>query len=866
MFFNNRDFSVLIDQSSYRTPSSLMASSSVLVIFLLSTVLIIISIMPNVKAQRNHSKSNLISLGSSLSPNVDNLSISSWLSSSGRFAFGFYPQGNGFAVGIRLLNPPNNTVVWTANRDDPPVSPNSTLKLTRDGLLLRSEGGQEIRITNGSSSLETSAISNASTEAAAMRDSGNFVLYNETFFVIWESFDFPTDTILGGQDLEADMALVSSASATDHSSGRFSLEMQADGNLVAYRLNGHFAYWAAITDTRSYQLSLNLSGFLVLNNQPSGLFFFDKNQPSGLSTRVLANGSYHHPQDNQTTIYRATLDVYGIFRLYLHNFLMSGSSEGAVMAIWSALQGPCDVKSICGFNSYCEVVMQNKAAEVECKCYPGFVYNNASQKSLGCYHNFTVDGCTGNEKPRLRYKVEALDNTSWINHPYSVIPIQNKEDCSDSCLEDCNCWAVLYTDANCSKYKPPLLYGKTNSSISSKGFFKVLLPRNMDGKPNNFPELPKSLTVIESKNNSLILIIAITLGSIAFLCFVLAISSFTIYKHRVHRYEKLLKHSSLALADQEYFTLQSFSYAVLERATDGFKEEIGRGTFGAVYKGTLSGASSNKTVAVKRLEKVVDEGVREFIAEITTIGRTHHRNLVQLLGFCIEGSRKLLVYEYMSNGSLADLIFKAKSVHSSWKERVRLVFDVAKGVLYLHDECSVHIIHSNLKPQNVLLDHTWTAKISDFGLARLVPNETKINSTGGGEGGAGTVEQVRRGYLAPEWQKNAFISVKADIYSFGIVLLEIVCCRRNIEVNVSTPDEIILSSWVSKCFAAGELDKLVEEDENVDLKTLERMVKVGLWCVQDDPALRPFMKNVILMLEGTMDIPVPPCPELPSLV
>ncbi|KAM5563576.1 hypothetical protein ABKV19_018286 [Rosa sericea] len=827
-----------------------MASSSVLVIFLLSTVLII-SIMPIVKAQRNHSKSNLISLGSSLFPLVNNLSISSWLSSSGRFAFGFYPQGNGFAVGIRLLNPPITTVVWTANRDDPSVSPNSTLKLTRDGLLLRSEGGKEIPIANGSSLLATNS-SNSSTASAAMLDSGNFVLYDKTSHVIWESFGFPTDTILGGQDLEADMVLVSGKSVSDHSSGPFSLKMFHNGNLLAYPPNSSAGYWltTVTSDTDSYKLSLNLSGFLVLNNEVSGE-----------TIQVVANGSYHGLQDNQTTLYRATLDVDGNFRVYLHSFLMA-----RVMVIWSAFQSPCDVQGTCGFNSYCEVVMQKKAAEVECKCYTGFVYNNASQKTLGCYHNFTVDGCTGNEKPRLRYKLEALDNTSWNNHPYSVTPIQNKEDCSDSCLEDCNCWAVLYTDANCRKYKLPLLYGKTNSSISSKGFIKVLLPRNMDSMPNNFPYPPKSPTVTESKNKSLILILAISLGSIAFLCSVFAISSFTIYMHRVHRYKKLLKHSSLALADQEYFTLQSFSYAELERATDGFKEEIGRGTFGAVYKGTLSGGSSNKTVAVKRLEKVVDEGVREFIAEMTTIGRTHHRNLIQLLGFCTEGSRKLLVYEYMSNGSLADLIFKAKSVHSSWKERVRLVFDVAKGVLYLHDECSVHIIHSNLKPQNVLLDHTWTAKISDFGLARLVPNETKINSTGGEGGGAGTVEQLRRGYLAPEWQKNALISVKADIYSFGIVLLEILCCRRNIEVNVSTTDEMILSSWVSECFAAGELDKLVEDDENVDLKTLERMVKVGLWCVQDDPALRPFMKNVILMLEGTMDIPVPPCPELPSLV
>ncbi|KAK9949927.1 hypothetical protein M0R45_005436 [Rubus argutus] len=798
-----------------------MASSvEVGVMFLLIFTLIMIS----AKAERNRSTStsNLISLGSSLTPNVHNLTASSWLSSSGRFAFGFYQQGNGFAVGVQLLTPPQNTVVWTANRDDPPVSSNSTLTLTRDGLLLRTEGRQGIPITYGPSSL-----SDSSTGAAAMLDSGNFVLYNGSRVVIWESFGFPTDTILGGQDMKYDMSLVSSASVSDHSSGRFSLQM-LNGDLVGYPPNStdYYCYWTSPSSVN--QLSLNISGFLILYDQ----------------TLNLANGSYHRPQDNQTTLYRATLDYDGNFRLYLHNFLTTGSAA-RVVVIWSALQDPCDAKGICGFNSYCQAAKASQ--DVECKCYPGFVYNDASDKSLGCYQTFTQNGCTGNEELWRQYKVEALDNMWWQNHAYSVTDL-NKENCSNSCLEDCNCWAVLYTDADCRKYNLPLLYGKRSSNILSRGFIKV---------PLHFPH-PSDLII---KNDSLILILAISLGSIAFLCFVFAISSFTIYMHRVRRYKSLMKHSNLTLAEQEYFTLKSFSYSELERATDGFKEEIGRGTFGAVYIGTLSG-SGKKIVAVKRLEKVV-EGVREFKAEITTIGRTHHRNLVQLLGFCIEGSRKLLVYEYMSNGSLADLLFKAKGVHSSWKERVGLVFDVAKGVLYLHDECSVHIIHSNLKPQNILLDHTRTAKISDFGLARLVPNETKINST---EGGGGGVQQMRSGYSAPEWQKNALISVKADIYSFGIVLLEIVCCRRNIEVNVSTPDEIVLLSWVSKCFAAGEIGKLVEEDENVDLKTLERMIKVGLWCVQHDPALRPFMKNVILMLEGTMDIPVPPCPELPSLV
>uniref|UniRef100_A0A2N9F0Q2 non-specific serine/threonine protein kinase n=1 Tax=Fagus sylvatica TaxID=28930 RepID=A0A2N9F0Q2_FAGSY len=339
---------------------------------------------------------------------------------------------------------------------------------------------------------------------------------------------------------------------------------------------------------------------------------------------------------------------------------------------------------------------------------------------------------------------------------------------------------------------------------------------------------------------------------------------------------------------------------------------------------------------------------------MTAIGRTHHRNLVQLLGFCIEGSRKLLVYEYMSNGSLADLLFKAKE-RPLWKERVRIALEVARGVFYLHQECQVHVIHCNLKLQNILMDDTWTAKISDFGSARLsVPNQTR-NISMGIEGTSG--------YSAPEWQKNALISVKSDIYSYGVMLLEIVCCRSNIEVNVlrqkytfdpqashrntakpppsrlsrhhqgrattikvepppsrsshhyqelinnqakqkrkkKIPAALCFSAhwqitaitthprlqqatqpnsqataphpnstpsrrraqrrWVYNCLVSGELDKLVE-DENVDMKTLERMVKVGLWCIQEDPALRPPMKNVILMLEGTMDIAAPPSPAI----
>jgi serine/threonine protein kinase len=303
----------------------------------------------------------------------------------------------------------------------------------------------------------------------------------------------------------------------------------------------------------------------------------------------------------------------------------------------------------------------------------------------------------------------------------------------------------------------------------------------------------------------------------------------------------------------EESSLSSFSFDELSKSTGGFSEEIGRGSFGAVYKGKIG--DNNRSIAVKRLEgRITGEGEREFRAEITAIARTHHRNLVKLIGFCIEGSNKLLVYEFVSKGSLANLLFEGE-VKLSWKERMKLTLDVARGILYLHEECEVRIIHCNINPQNILMDESWTAKISDFGLARLSKRGHSRTKT--------EEEDGTSRYMAPEWQKeDASVSVKADIYSFGVVLLEIIFRRRSIEMyNISSSEEIILSNWVYQCFAAGQLNKLIKQDEkDVDWKILERMVKVGLWCVQDQQSLRPTMKNVILMLEGLKDIPVPPPP------
>ncbi|KDO38717.1 hypothetical protein CISIN_1g0381681mg, partial [Citrus sinensis] len=239
---------------------------------------------------------------------------------------------------------------------------------------------------------------------------------------------------------------------------------------------------------------------------------------------------------------------------------------------------------------------------------------------------------------------------------------------------------------------------------------------------------------------------------------------------------------------------------------------------------------------------------REFQTEMKVIGRTHHRNLVRLLGYSLEVSKKILVYEYMSNGSLADILFNPEK-QPNWVERMGIARDIARGILYLHDECETQIIHCDIKPQNILMDENRCAKISDFGLAKLMkPDQTRTFT-----GIRGT-----RGYVAPEWHRNLPITVKADVYSFGVVLLEIICRRRCLDPNLPD-DQVILEEWVYQCFENGNLSQLVE-DEEVDEKQLERMIKVALWCILDEPSLRPSMKKVLLMLEGTVEIPIPPNP------
>jgi len=210
----------------------------------------------------------------------------------------------------------------------------------------------------------------------------------------------------------------------------------------------------------------------------------------------------------------------------------------------------------------------------------------------------------------------------------------------------------------------------------------------------------------------------------------------------------------------------------------------------------------------------------------------------------------MLVYEFLSNGTLATFLFG--DFKPSWNQRTNIAFEVARGLFYLHEECSSQIIHCDIKPQNILLDEYYNARISDFGLAKLLlmnQSQTKTNIRG------------TKGYVAPDWFRISPITVKVDVYSFGVLLLEIICCQRAVDIEVGG-ERGVLTDWAYDCYQEGRLDALVEDDAEAlnDMKQLERFVMVAMWCLQEDPFLRPTMKKVMLMLEGIVQVSVPPSP------
>uniref|UniRef100_M1D0D8 Receptor kinase n=1 Tax=Solanum tuberosum TaxID=4113 RepID=M1D0D8_SOLTU len=295
-----------------------------------------------------------------------------------------------------------------------------------------------------------------------------------------------------------------------------------------------------------------------------------------------------------------------------------------------------------------------------------------------------------------------------------------------------------------------------------------------------------------------------------------------------------------------------YNYADIKRITSRFKNKLGQGGFGNVYRGSLRNESQ---VAVKVLNELKGNG-EDFINEVASISRTSHVNIVSLVGFCFEGHKRALIYEFMPNGSLEKFIYEERSNgvrQLGWPILYKIALGIARGLEYLHRGCNTRILHFDIKPHNILLDEDFCPKISDFGLAKLCIKKESIVSM---LGPRGTI-----GYIAPEvvCRNLGGVSHKSDVYSYGMMVLEMVGGRKNVDVGVDRTSEIYFPHWLYRRIELDEelqLIGIMNEEEN---ECARKMVIASLWCIQTDPANRPSMSKVVEMLEGKLDsLQMPP--------
>ncbi|KAJ7568787.1 hypothetical protein O6H91_01G048200 [Diphasiastrum complanatum] len=452
--------------------------------------------------------------------------------------------------------------------------------------------------------------------------------------------------------------------------------------------------------------------------------------------------------------------------------------------------------------------------------------------------------CTQNEG--LNHHFRNLSGASYFTYRYTKPDKLSArlEDCLGFCLNNCSCSAMFYNNQSRSCYFVDNVLGSLTTDPTVTAFLKfqnrqlILLP------PSNSMGLRK--TWFGRKQ-----IIGLSTGSFALIA-VLSVICYLIVKKKIK--EKQLQNGSTFPALK--VIPRRFSLKELHQATKGFRCKLGSGGFGSVYEGILS---TGEKVAAKKLESS-NQGQKEFIAEVTAMGVISHVHIVKLSGFCVEGSNRLIVYEYMANGSLDRWLFREDASGQDrfldWKTRHQIALGTARGIAYLHEECREPILHLDVKPENILLDQQLEAKVSDFGMSKLLQDRDMSS----------VITRVRGtpGYLAPEWLLHSTATKKCDVFSFGMLLLELVSGRRNTDLT-----KLGLGSTLSWYFPAWAVSKIQASDSMMDLveaqmrgsvseEQVKGVIQVALWCIQENPSARPTMETVVQMLEGHTTISNPP--------
>ncbi|XP_028057012.1 G-type lectin S-receptor-like serine/threonine-protein kinase At4g27290 [Camellia sinensis] len=740
------------------------------------------------------------------------------------FELGFFTPGNSnnFYLAIWYKKISTGTIAWVANRARPLTDLLGVLKITNPGiLLLLNSTGNVIWSSNSSTTVQN--------PVAQLFDNGNLVVRDgdQPENILWQSFDYPTATFLPGMKLGKnfvsglDRYLTSWRSIDDPSPGNFTYQLDPTGYPQMIVRTG------SIVKFRSGPWNgLRFSGLPMLN--PNSVYTY-----GFISNREEMYFQFHLV--NSSVFTRLVLSPTGL----VQRFTWVERTHGWVLYS-SAQTDNCDSYGLCGPYGNCII---NRSPP--CWCLDGFQPRfptdwEGADWSGGCDRAVALECSTDGF---VKYSGVKLPDTreSWFNESMSLV------ECRTVCLKNCSCMGYTSSD----------IRGEGSGCLVWFGDLIDLREFNENGQVI-YIRMAASETSIQIFIHLMVIAASVTFVGILLLekknnrtkdgRIVIYLFIFYIYIHIPSPMACIY-----AEENQKEFELPLFELATIANATKNFSEDnkIGEGGFGPVYKGILM---EGQEIAVKRLSENSRQGLDEFKNEVIYIAKLQHRNLVKLLGCCIEVEEKLLIYEYMSNKSLDYFIFDQKrSMLLDWPKRFNIIVGIARGLLYLHQDSRLRIIHRDLKVDNILLDNEMNPKISDFGIAKSFDgNETeaKTNKVVG-----------THGYISPEYAVHGVYSVKSDVFSFGVLVLEILSGKRNREFD--HPDHhlnLLGHAW--KLYIEGRPLELVDELVRGSWFECEvlRSIHVGLLCVQQYREDRPSMSTVTMMLGGEGVMPRPKQP------
>ncbi|KAE8809145.1 putative receptor protein kinase ZmPK1 [Hordeum vulgare] len=684
------------------------------------------------------------------------------------FSCGFYPSGNGtnaFYFSIWFTHATDKTVVWTANPCSPVNGQGSSISLNREGNLVLTD-------VNDTTAWESKTGSGKHTTVALL-DTGNLVINDSTGKTVWQSFDLPTNTLLPSQHLTRANRLVSQSDS-------YHVLYFDNDNVLRLLYNGPditSIYWPSpdYNALENGRTRFNSSKVAVLDRE--GKFL------SSDGFKMIASDSGLGIQR------RITIDYDGNFRMYSLN-----ASSGNWTITGEGVQQMCYVHGLCGKNGICEY---SPAGGPRCTCPPGYKMVDPENWDKGCKPTFSIE-CG---RPHKDFTFVKVPHGDFYGFDLTSNKSISLEECMQICLESCLCISFTYKGGEGLCYTKNMLYnGQIYPYFPGDNYFKLPKSVSSTSPASNHPgitcspERSKVMVVsvdAYSQNSDNIswayfYIFAAILGAVE----LLFIMTGWYFLFKMHNIPKSMEEGYKMITSQ----FRRFTYHELVEATGKFKEELGKGGNGVVYRGILG---DKKVVAVKKLTDV-RKGEEEFWAEVTLIGRINHMNLVRMYGFCSEGQHRLLVYEFVENESLDRYLFDGRGTERllSWGQRFKIALGTARGLAYLHHECLEWIVHCDVKPENILLTREFEAKIADFGLSKLSERDSSsLNFT-----------QMRgtTGYMAPEWVMNLPIDAKVDVYSFGVVLLEIVTGSRVSSGVTADEDEMDLMQIPSGATEGGE--------------------------------------------------------------